>query len=542
MSSQKDRKNIIITGFMGTGKTTVGKEVARRLNRNFYDTDQMIESKTKISIPGIFDRFGEAHFRKLERNITRELLTTTKDAVISTGGGTLLSLENRNRFLNSGIVFCLSSRIEVLKKRINDSFSRPLLLRERFEENIKNLLNKRKREYKRLPNQIDTSDLSPEQAAEKIIQTYLKVTQQDLRSIVKIKVEINPASNSYTVAIKTGVIKEVGRFLKKSFSSGKVFVLTNDEVHSLYYKGVKNSLDKFGFDHKVIIIPDGERYKNLKTYNYVFNKLIEHKADRHSVLVTLGGGVICDLGGFVAATYMRGVKLVHIPTTLVAQIDASIGGKVAVDHKMAKNLIGAFYNPRLVLTDPEVLNTLRRKDFLNGLFEAIKIALVCQKELFFFIADKLSGILRKEEYLLRQLIVRCIKEKVRIVQRDPFEKNLRMILNFGHTFAHALETNKKYRSISHGEAVGLGMLLALRLSNKLGHLTEHKTARISELILKLIKSDRLKGVDPGQIWGTIALDKKGKEGKVRFVLLKDIGKPIIEEVNKKVFFEVFEKV
>lgn len=359
---------------------------------------------------------------------------------------------------------------------------------------------------------------------------------------MKLKVETNRESHSYTIEIKAGIIKEVGRLLKESLFRGRVFVLTNDKVHSLYYKWVKNSLEKFGFDNKVIIVPDGERYKNLETYNYVVNKLIEYKTDRHSVLMTLGGGVICDLGGFVAATYMRGIELAHIPTTLVAQIDASIGGKVAVDHKMAKNLIGAFYNPRLVLTDPEVLKTLPRKDFLNGLFEAIKIAVVCQKELFFFIADNLSGILRKEEDLLRQLLVQCVKEKVKIVQRDPFENNLRMILNFGHTFAHALETHKKYRSMTHGEAVGLGMLLALRLSNALGHLTEPKTAEIYELILKLVNFDGLKRINPEQLWDTIVLDKKAKGRKVRFVLLQDIGKPVIEEVNKKTFFKVLKKI
>jgi 3-dehydroquinate synthase len=522
---------------MGTGKTRVGKEVARRLNRDFYDTDQMIESQAGMSISEIFSRKGEAHFRELERKIARRLLANTKDAVISTGGGTLLSSENRNRFLNSGVVFCLFSRTGVLKKRIGDSSSRPLLNHGRLGKNVNDLLRKRKKEYGKLPNRIDTSDLSPKEAAERIIQTYRKLTRVDHRPVTNIRVEATSRSCSYTIQIKAGIIKEIGRLLKKHLSGGGTFVLTNDKVHSLYYKQVKDSLEKSAVDHQVIIIPDGERYKNVKTYNRVLDRLVELRANRHSTLVTLGGGVIGDLGGFIAATYMRGIDLVHVPTTLVAQIDASIGGKVAVDHKMAKNLIGAFYNPRQVLTDPEVLTTLQRKDILNGIFEAIKIALVSRKELFSFIADNLNGILRNEEDPLRRLIVRCIEEKVRIVQKDPFEKDLRMILNLGHTFAHALETNRRYRSISHGEAVGLGMLVAVRLSNKLAHLSQRKTEEISELLLRLVKPDKMRRADPEQIWETIALDKKGKGGKARFVLLRDIGKPVIEQVSRRAFFK-----
>lgn len=388
-----------------------------------------------------------------------------------------------------------------------------------------------------MPNRIDTSDLSPKEAAERIIQTYQKLSQPDHRSAANIRVDATSKSCSYTIQIKAGIITEIGRLLKKDLSGGGTFILTNDKVHSLYYRQVKDSLEKSAIDPQAIVIPDGERYKNPKTYNRIIDRLVDLRADRHSVLVTLGGGVIGDLGGFVAATYMRGIDLIHIPTTLVAQIDASIGGKVAVDHKMAKNLIGAFYSPRLVLTDPEVLKTLRRRDLLNGIFEAIKIALVSRKELFSFVADNLNGILRKEENLLRRLIVRCIEEKVRIVQKDPFEKNLRMILNFGHTFAHTLETNRQYRSISHGEAVGLGMLLAVRLSNRLAHLSKRKTEQISGLILRLVKSDKMRKADPEQIWKTIALDKKGKGGKVRFVLLKDIGKPLIEQISKREFLK-----
>ncbi len=358
---------------------------------------------------------------------------------------------------------------------------------------------------------------------------------------MKIRVKTDAGSRSYVIEIRPGILGEIGEVLRSRLPGDRIFVLTNTKVGPLYYAAVRDSLRRSGFDQEVITVPDGERYKTHRTYKRVIDRLVSCRADRHSILAVLGGGVVGDLGGLVAATYMRGIGLVHIPTTLVAQIDSSIGGKVGIDHREAKNLVGAFYNPLLVVTDPEVLGTLRKRDILNGLFEAIKVGLVCRVEIFDLIAGNLDRIIRRETIPLRKVIACCAKEKARIVEQDPFDKGRRMILNFGHTVGHALETSGCYRSISHGEAVGWGMLTALRLSSVLGYLDDRKAKDISEVIMRLLVPGRLDGVSPEDLWQTVTLDKKGKGGRVRFILLRDIGRPVIGEVSKRTFLKVLRR-
>jgi 3-dehydroquinate synthase len=333
------------------------------------------------------------------------------------------------------------------------------------------------------------------------------------------------------------VLRQAGAALRSTFPGDRVFVLTNDTVGPLYADTLKRSLRKSGFGVNEVIVKDGERYKNHRTYRKIIDRLVSFRADRHSALVALGGGVIGDLGGFVAATYMRGMPLVHVPTTLIAQIDSSLGGKVGIDHSDAKNLVGTFYNPELVITDPDVLATLQERDFRNGLFEAIKVAAVANSDLFDFIASKLDMIVSRAPGPVDRMIVACAREKAKVVAEDPFDHGRRMILNFGHTVGHALETSGRYRSISHGEGVGLGMLAALRLSIAMGYLAERTASKISEVILRLTSSRRLKSADPDELWDIIALDKKRRGGKSRFILIKGIGKPVVTEIDKKTFLK-----
>ncbi len=359
---------------------------------------------------------------------------------------------------------------------------------------------------------------------------------------MRIKVEHKDKSESCRVFIKRGLINEAGGLITKYTTGGKVFIITNRLVKKLWYDKLNKSLQKAGIRSRLILIGDGERYKNFRTYNHIISQLLSYKADRHSTLIAFGGGVIGDLTGFVAATYMRGINLIHFPTTLIAQIDSGIGGKTAIDSDRAKNMIGAFYNPSRVLIDPDILRTLTERDYLNGLFEAIKIAMVGNKSLYEFISSNMSKIKRRNKNILEELVLRCVREKIKVIQKDPLDKGLRMILNFGHTFGHALETSGNYSTLTHGVAVGWGMLLAMRLSILSDVSSANNFDEPEKIIRKLLNSRKLGNLDADQLWKTISLDKKAEDNKIRFVLLKNIGYPVIKNIDKRLFVKALEKL
>ncbi len=358
---------------------------------------------------------------------------------------------------------------------------------------------------------------------------------------MKIKVDGKPPAPSYTVTVRRGALSDIGRIVGQR-PTGKLIVLTNTTVQKLWFGRLRRILAAAGRKSTPIVINDGERYKTRQTYQKIIARLIDLGADRQSILITLGGGVVGDLGGFVAATYLRGIDLVHIPTTLVAQIDSSIGGKTAIDLPRAKNMLGSFYNPRQVLIDPELLSTLPDEALSDGLFEAIKTGLVCNKNLFAYIVDHLDEIRQQRPSALDRVVRGTVHEKAKVVSVDPFDRNRRAILNFGHTLGHALETAAGYRKISHGVAVGWGMLAALELSHLLGYGERRVVERAAEPIRDLLERKRFPQTEVDQLWQTIKLDKKVQGGKVRFVLLKAIGRPVIDFVDRRTVFKALERI
>jgi len=345
----------------------------------------------------------------------------------------------------------------------------------------------------------------------------------------KVKVRLN--SHSYEIHIGSGVLRQTGHQLKELGFAGKVVIITNPIVKKLYGNALKQSLTKDGFTAIILEVPDGEEQKSLETAGRLYHGLTGHYAERTTPILALGGGVIGDLAGFVAATYLRGVPLIQIPTTLLAQVDSSIGGKVAVNHGQLKNEIGAFYQPRLVITDIDTLKTLTPKEFANGLAEVIKSAVIWDKEFFAYLERNLDQIKSLDARLLEETVFRSAKIKAEIVEKDERELGLRSILNYGHTIGHAIESASDFK-MEHGEAIAIGMLAAGRISNQMGILDQSELNRLKCVIEKAGLPTKIPSLKAKRLIQAMEHDKKVLKGKIRFVLARSIGTVFItDEVN-----------
>lgn len=348
------------------------------------------------------------------------------------------------------------------------------------------------------------------------------------------KISLDLGLNSYNVLIGEGVIDQVATFLKDLSFKGRVAVVTDRKIDGLYGEGVRKSLKKTGFKYIMIYIPAGERYKTLKQINRIYDSLIQNRFERSDLLIALGGGVIGDMTGFAAATYLRGVAFIQCPTTVVAQVDASIGGKTGVDHPKGKNLIGAFHQPKFVCTDPAVLRTLQKREYLSGLAEVVKYGVIADEGFFQYLETHSKAIRGLDLEKVSYCIHRSSQIKAEIVQADEREGGLRKILNYGHTIGHAVETLTGYRKVKHGEAVAMGMVAASRLAVELGLLHEIDVDRQIALLTAFGLPTRLPDLDPGDILDVMAGDKKVVGGEIYFVLPKKIGSVDVMQVDKKV--------
>ena len=342
-------------------------------------------------------------------------------------------------------------------------------------------------------------------------------------------VTVELGDRSYPIAIGVGLLDEVGQRLGPLRGSGRATVVTNATVAQLYLDRVTTSLRAVGVTPTVIEIPDGEAHKNLQSLAFIYDRLVDARMERDSPLLALGGGVIGDLTGFAAATFLRGVPFIQLPTTLLAQVDSSVGGKTGINHPAGKNLIGAFYQPRLVLIDIGTLHSLPRREFLAGLVEVIKYGVILDPDLFALIEDKLGRILDLDEGLVRHIVRQSCALKAMVVQRDERENDYRSILNFGHTVGHAIESLTEYKRYLHGEAVAVGMAIAAKLSAARGCCSTETMERI----VALLRRAGLPVEVPPELLGsplalTIEGDKKVASGKVKFVCIEQLGRTRFE--------------
>ncbi|MBI4552492.1 MAG: 3-dehydroquinate synthase [Candidatus Latescibacteria bacterium] len=507
--------NIVLVGFMGTGKTAVGKTLAAALGLAFVDTDAMIEMQTGLSIPEIFRTRGEPGFRAIEKEIVRGLAGAT-DHVIATGGGVVLDAENVRILKLLGPVVHLTAAPEVILARTGgDASERPMLAGTDALERIKELLAFRAPFYAQADDTIDTSNLDAYAVARRVLESVNGTT------IRRVRVDLGP--DSYDIVIGVSVLSHLGLLLRAFDLTSRALIVTNPGIGRCYGDTVERALRSAGFEPAVAEVPDGEAHKSLDWASRLYDAMLDHRMDRRSPVIAVGGGVIGDLTGFAAATYMRGVPFVQVPTSLLAQVDASVGGKVAVDHPRGKNLIGAFHQPRLVLISLDTLQSLPDRELRAGLAEVIKHGVIADAELFEYLEQHLDTVLARSGDALAHLVARSCEIKAEVVSGDEREQGRRVILNYGHTIGHAIEAQLSYTGLLHGEAVAIGMVCAARIAELMNLLDGESVDRIARLIERAGLPIAPLALDIDGMLRTMTHDKKTVGGRLRFVLPTRIG-------------------
>ncbi|MBI3583290.1 MAG: 3-dehydroquinate synthase [Nitrospinae bacterium] len=352
-------------------------------------------------------------------------------------------------------------------------------------------------------------------------------------------VNVGLGERSYSIYMGKGLLPECGNRIKNIKTGKKIVVITNPAVNKLYGDTLKNSLTGAGFIVNFVEIPDGEEYKTINTAVKIYDRLIDIKMERESPLIALSGGVTGDITGFVAATYLRGVPYIQIPTTLLAQVDSSIGGKTAVNHPRGKNLIGAFYQPKAVFIDIDTLRTLPKEEILCGIAEIIKYGIIRDRDFFEYLEDNIKKLINLNEDILIHSIKRSCEIKADVVSKDERETDLRAILNFGHTIGHAIESLTNYKKYRHGEAVAIGMVYAARLSLESGFCSNKDYDRVVNLINAAGLPTAISGLNTNAVIDSLYLDKKVKEEKIRFILMNGIGST---EIYSDISHELIRKV
>ena len=531
------KPNIFVTGFSGTGKTTVGRRVANLLGWGYVDTDDEIASQANKSIAEIFEQEGETVFRQLE-TATLSRLCKQENQVVSTGGGITIDLANRSLMDENGMVICLEAKPQTIHSRLSSELTssdgahvRPMLKSSDHLLRIETLKAKRQESYAMADWIIQTDQLSSEEVAFEIIRawetlsrrTSVKDTEKELVSVV------NTSSVSYPIWVGWDLIDRIGGKIADDLEANSAYLVT-DEGAYLHARRAQASLENARIASHIFVIPRGESSKNLEMATRIYKWLASLRAERGHLIIAIGGGVVGDLAGFVAATYLRGMPFVQVPTTMLAMMDAAIGGKTAVDLTEGKNLVGAFHQPKLVLADVNTLTSLPDRELNSGWAEAIKHGLILDADLFQDFEVEGNALRSLERDISIDIIQRSIAIKAKVVTSDEKETlGLRILLNYGHTVGHAIETVTAYSQYLHGEAVSIGMMVAARISESMGILSAEEVLRQQRVLEAFQLPISLSDFDMDSLKNAMKLDKKTVEGSIRWVLLDGIGHAVTRE-------------
>jgi 3-dehydroquinate synthase len=518
--------NIILVGMMGAGKTTVGKLLAKQFGKTFIDSDEEIQRRTGVTIPHIFDVEGEAGFRVRESGVIQELLKQD-NVVLATGGGAILSEQNRPMMRQNGVVVYLKSSVYDLWQRTRHDHNRPLLQTDNPRAKLQELHDLRD------PLYTETADIIIH-TGKQSVQILLARLQQKLEEIARATgteehmqtLNVGLAERSYLIHIGSGLLSRV-ELLLPHIPHKRTVIVSNTTVAPLYLQQLSEGLSANGVQVQSIILPDGEQYKSDDSLNSIYDALLSTRCERSTPLIALGGGVIGDITGYAAATYLRGVPFIQIPTTLLSQVDSSVGGKTGINHPLGKNMIGAFYQPSVVVADTSTLNTLPDKELRAGLAEVIKYGLIRDLPFLEWLETNIEKLLARDTVALQYAIARSCQNKAEVVGADERESGERALLNLGHTFGHAIENGMGYGVWLHGEGVAAGTIMAADLSQRLEWLSAEDLLRVRKLFVRTglpVVGPKLGAEKYLQLMG---LDKKVADGKIRFVLLKSLGHAVI---------------
>lgn len=514
-------KHIFIYGAPGSGKSTVGKLLATNLNLPFFDLDKEIERTAGQTIPQIMIRLGEFGFRDLESAALRKV-SLGHVSVTALGGGALLRDSNRACAESTGEVVFLETSYPILLRRLKTEAGQRPLLEGDMEEKLTALLERRKEHYESFKMRITNDGHRPDKIAWEI--------QQKLGHF-----HVRGMGASYDVVIQPDGLDRLGEMLAERGVNGKLGLVTDSNVLPLYGERAMESLRQAGFTIQSMTIPAGEQFKTLETVSQLWRGFLEAGLDRKSSVIALGGGVTGDLTGFAAATFMRGIAWVGVPTTLLSMVDSSLGGKTGCDLAEGKNLIGAFHSPRLVLSDPTTLSTLPEDEFRSGLGEVVKHGIVADKALFDLCSQGFAVVRNN----LPEIVRRAMAVKVKVIEADPFESGVRATLNLGHTVGHALETVSGYQ-LRHGEAVAIGMVAEARLAERMGIASQGLSETIAVTLMELGLPVKVPAnLSKEDIIHTMRYDKKMNSGIIRFALPVSVGdvRAGVEVENLELAFE-----